>query len=358
MRRRALLRAGLGMIALPALAADRDSGFAPVVPGYVMRFPQDEGSHPQFRTEWWYVTGWLDASPVPLGFQVTFFRTRPLASTANPSRFTPRHILIAHAALSDPRHGRLRHEQRSARASFGLADAAIGATNVWIDDWRLRAQSNRYAARIEAKGFSLDLDMQATQPPLLQGEQGYSRKGPHPDSASYYYSLPQLRVAGRIRTNAAQQEVKGIAWLDHEWSTEYMDAEAVGWDWTGINLDDGSSLMAFVMRGRDGGIHWAAAARRDAAGLERTAFARDAVKFIPQRLWKSPRTGAAYPVAAQVQAGGLAIDLVPLMDDQESDSRISTGAIYWEGAVTAMSKGRRIGRGYLELTGYAKPLRF
>ena len=357
MRRRSLLRAGLGLIAWPAWPAERSRDFAPVVPGYVLRFPQDEGSHPQFRTEWWYVTGWLDSGPVPHGFQVTFFRTRPHPETANPSRFAPRHILIAHAALSDSAHGRLLHDQRGARPGFGLADAAIGETNVWIDDWSLRSRPQGYAARIEAKEFALDLNLQPTQAPLLQGDHGFSRKGPDAASASYYYSLPHLRVTGRTRIGSTTREVSGIAWLDHEWSSQPLDADASGWDWTGLNLDDGSALMVFVMRRKGGGIHWAEAMQRDGSGATRS-FRVDEVRFVPQRLWKSPRTGAAYPVATRVHVGDTAIDLVPLMDDQELDSRISTGAIYWEGAVTALRNGARIGRGYLELTGYAKPLRY
>ena len=357
MRRRSLLRAGLGLIAWPAWSAELVRDFAPVVPGHVLRFPYDEGSHPEFRTEWWYVTGWLDSTPVPHGFQVTFFRTRPHPETANPSRFAPRHVLIAHAALSDPAQGRLLHEQRGARSGFGLADAAIGETNVWIDDWSLRSGAQGYSARIEAKEFALDLDMRPTQKPLLQGDRGFSRKGPDPISASYYYSLPHLHVTGRTRTGASTRNVSGIAWLDHEWSSQPLDAEASGWDWTGLNLDDGAALMVFVMRRKQGGTHWAEAMRRDASGATRS-FRIDEVRFVPQRLWKSPRTGAAYPVATQVRLGDTAIDLVPLMDDQESDSRLSTGAIYWEGAVTAVRNGARIGRGYLELTGYAKPLRY
>ena len=357
MRRRSLLRAGLGLMTWPAWAAEQSPDFAPVVPGYVLRFPEDEGSHPQFRTEWWYVTGWLDTTPVPHGFQVTFFRTRPHPPTANPSRFAPQHILIAHAALSDPARMHLLHEQRSARPGFGLADAAIGETNVWIDDWSLRARAQGYAARVEAKDFALDLLLQPTQSPLLQGDRGYSRKGPNPLSASYYYSLPHLRVAGRIRNGSSSREVSGIAWLDHEWSSQPLDAEASGWDWTGINLDDGSALMVYVMRRRQGGIHWAEAMQRAASGAARS-FRADAIRLVPQRLWKSPRTGASYPVATQVHLGDTVLDLVPLMDDQESDSRISTGAIYWEGAVTAVRDKTRIGRGYLELTGYVKPLRY
>ncbi|MEN3355189.1 MAG: hypothetical protein V7640_3347, partial [Betaproteobacteria bacterium] len=86
--------------------ASRLTQYAQVVPGYRLRFPQDEGSHPAFRTEWWYITGWLDTpARAARGFQITFFRTRPAIDENNPSTFTPRQIIIAHAALSDVSHG-------------------------------------------------------------------------------------------------------------------------------------------------------------------------------------------------------------------------------------------------------------
>jgi predicted secreted hydrolase len=357
MRRRDFLRAGIGCVAWPAAGAIAVSEFELVVPGYELRFPFDAGSHPDFRIEWWYVTGWLDTSPTPYGFQITFFRMRPHAQTSNPSRFAPRHLLFAHAAVSDPSIERLRHEQRSARTGFGLAEAAVGETNVHIDDWVLRRQTDAFAAQIEARDFSLHLHLRPTQPPLLQGDRGYSRKGPSTASASYYYSLPQLRVAGRVRIATRTRDVTGIAWLDHEWSSQIMDAQAVGWDWVGINFDDGAAVMAFIMRDRSGVVRWAAAKRRDAAGVEHT-FAPPRITFETLRHWKSPRSGASYPVATRVRVGDMEFELRALMDDQENDTRLSIGAIYWEGAVTALQHGKRIGRGYLELTGYAQPLRF
>jgi len=357
MNRRDLLRSALGLIAWPAAAADLPTNFAPVVPGRTLLFPEDAGSHPEFRTEWWYVTGWLDVAPAPLGFQVTFFRSRPHPESLNPSRFNPRHVLIAHAAISDPAHGRLHHESRSARAGFGLAEAAIGATNVWIDAWQLRSERDNYSARIDAKDFSLALDFEPTQPPLLHGENGFSVKGPDPASASYYYSLPHLRVRGRLRIASNSRDVTGTAWFDHEWSSQIMDTQAVGWDWVGLNMDDGSAIMAFKMRRRDGSAYWTGATIRTAAGVRHTLIP-EAIAWETQRHWRSPRSGASYPVATQLRLGESRLDLAPLMDDQENDTRLSTGAIYWEGAVTASSDGQRVGRGYLELTGYVKPLSF
>jgi len=308
--------------------------FPRVARGKPLRFPFDHGAHPDYRQEWWYVTGWLkNAQGAELGFQITFFRARPDVDSANPSSFTPRQVLLAHAALSDPKHGRLRHDQRAARAALGLAGSREGNTDVWVDDWKLELKQDRYHARIGARDFSLELDFAAAGI-VLQGENGFSRKGWKDDEASYYYSRPQLAVTGAVDG----RPVTGRAWLDHEWSSQYMAADAAGWDWCGLNLDDGGALMAFRMRGRDG----------------RTVFAPAGNSFEVLKTWKSPRSGAVYPVSMMVNKE---LRLQPLMDDQELDARASTGTIYWEGAVTAFRDGRRAGRGYLELTGYWKPMK-
>ena len=322
MRRRAFM----GLALLPAAAWAASVRYPDVTPNPRLVFPRDHGAHPEFRVEWWYVTGWLEDR---LGFQVTFFRARPEEASANPSRFNPKQVLFAHAALSDPARGRLLHDQRAARTGFSLAQAELGRTGVWIDDWRLELKGERYEARIAARDFSLELDFLARQL-VLQGERGFSRKGHRPGEASYYYSRPHLEVRGRLDG----KDVKGSAWLDHEWSSAYMAPEAGGWDWCGINLADGGSLMAFQMRDKKGGLHYG-------------------TPFKALRTWKSPRTGVEYPVEMAVN------DLVlkPLMDDQELDSRASTGTIYWEGAVRALRNEVEVGKGYLELTGYWKPMK-
>lgn len=311
--------------------------FPLVTPGRVLRFPFDHGAHPDFRQEWWYVTGWLKtARGEDLGFQITFFRTRLPFENENPSRFTPRQVILAHAALADPRHGRLRHDERAARTALDLAGSREGNTEVWVDDWNLNLQQDKYQARVRARDFSLELEFSASAL-VLQGNSGFSRKGRRPEEASYYYSRPQLAVRG----SANGQTVTGTAWLDHEWSSQYMASDASGWDWCGINLDDGASLMAFRMRGKDGGV----------------AFAPPGVSFQVLRTWKSPRTGTEYPVEVIVRTRENELLLRPLMDDQELDARASTGTVYWEGAVRAFRDKAPVGRGYLELTGYWKPMR-
>jgi predicted secreted hydrolase len=325
MRRRAFLG---GLTALPLLSWADTAAYPRVMPGKSFVFPRDHGAHPEFRTEWWYVTGWLDG---PLGFQITFFRARPEEQSNNPSSFNPRQIILAHAALADPKRGELLTDQRAARAGFSLAHAELDRTGVWVDDWRLELEGDRYQARIAGRDIDLDLTLYAGKP-VLQGEAGFSRKGHRPEEASYYYSRPQLRAVGKVNG----RDLTGSAWLDHEWSSAYLAPEAAGWDWCGINLFDGQSLMAFQMRDRKGGIH----------------YSSPGTTFKVLRTWKSPRTGVEYPVSMQVND----LRLEPLMDDQEFDARAATGTIYWEGAVRAFKGDAETGRGYLELTGYWKPM--
>jgi predicted secreted hydrolase len=341
------------LILIPACAS---AEFAIVTPGYELRFPRDEGSHPDFRIEWWYVTGWLeDYNGISMGFQLTFFRARTGESHENPSRFSPRQLLIAHSALSDPRERRLLHDERSAREGFGLAGASTGKTEVWIGNWSLKQDGNRYFARVSGERFSLDLELQRAQAPLLQGSQGFSKKGVRQEAASYYYSLPHLKVSGKVARDGKTREVIGIAWLDHEWTSQYLDAQAVGWDWVGINLDDGGALMAFRMRAQDGGEVWAAGTHRLPNGEVRV-LNREQIAFSPLAIWQSPRTGTGYPVEMRVTAGEIDLRLAPIMPDQELDARESSGTIYYEGAVKALQDGQVVGRGYLELTGYWKRL--
>jgi len=340
------------------IAADTGE-YPPVVPGYRIEFPRDEGSHPQFRIEWWYVTGWLRAEDgAAFGFQVTFFRSRTVETRDNPSRFAPTQLLFAHAAVSDPRRARLLHDERAARAGFGLAEAREGDLDVLIEDWSLVRDGERYVARIPAADFALELEFRQRQPPLLQGDGGFSRKGPHPLAASYYYSLPHLAVAGVLVVRGHESRVTGEAWFDHEWSSRILDPEAVGWDWVGLNLDDGSALMAFRLRNGAGGQHWAGATLRARQIDASQTYHPDQIEWQPLRYWRSPRTGIEYPVEWRVRLDERWLHLVPLMEDQESDSRRSTGTIYWEGAVRVLDEhAREVGRGYLELTGYGMRLR-
>lgn len=357
MKRRVFLASPMLLLASGPVAAADLVLYPPVRAGRALVFPRDHGSHPDYRTEWWYITGWLRSREGDdLGMQITFFRNRPGIGEDNPSRFAPKQLLFAHAALSDARAGRLLHDQRAARAGFGLAAAGEADTDMRVQDWSLERSGEDYAARIVAGEFGYALRFRPTQPLLLQGEGGFSRKGQDARQASHYYSRPHLEVSGTATVKGKTVEVAGDAWLDHEWSSEALAPEAAGWDWVGLNLADGAALMAFRMRDRTGGVLWAGGTHRDAVGRVRV-FRPDEIGFTPLRRWRSPRTQAEYPVSMRVRAGAMEWVLEPGMDDQELDSRASTGTIYWEGAVRARAGAKPAGRGYLELTGYWKPLK-
>jgi predicted secreted hydrolase len=330
--------------------------FDPVVPGRALEFPRDYGAHPGHRIEWWYVTGHLESDGKPMGFQVTFFRVRNPDAESNPSRFAPKQLLFAHAALADPAVGKLLHGQKSARLLEGLVEASTTDTALRIDDWTLARAGGAYRTRVGTGEFTLELVMKPTQPVLLQGAGGFSRKGPSQAHASYYYSEPHLAVSGHVVARGSRREVKGVAWLDHEWSSELLVGEASGWDWLGANLEGGESLMAFRIRGKDGATLWSNATVRANPAAASAPSRELKASFRPLRHWTSPRTGVRYPVAMEVAVGERTWRVEPLMDDQELDARASTGTLYWEGAVKVDGAPR--GMGYLELTGYAERVPF
>jgi predicted secreted hydrolase len=336
-------------------------------------FPADHGAHADSRIEWWYITGELHAGAASTasqdapthGFQITFFRSRTDVAADQPSRFAAKQLLFAHAALSDLKAGRLLHDQRIARTGFGIAQAGSDDTAIVLRDWRLGRQDaaagSRYEARVrsDSAGFAFDFALSTTQGVLLQGDAGYSLKGPqHADPAfSRYYTQPQLAVSGTLTQQGTAVPVRGTAWLDHEWSDSLLPPGAVGWDWVGMNLADGSALTAFRVRAADGRIVYAGGSLRGASGAFRN-FAADEVSFTPHRVWTSPSSQAKYPVEWTLQTPAGRHRIVALLDAQELDSRHSTGTIYWEGISELRDEqGQRIARGYLEMTGYAGAVR-
>jgi predicted secreted hydrolase len=382
--RRKFHSATAALIASPAInsVAQTTSFYPPVLPlatlgaAGKLQFPKDHGAHPLFRTEWWYVTGWLDVKNKPeqsLGFQVTFFRSRTQHPPENPSRFAPKQLLIAHAAIAAPKNGALIHEELATRALVPIATFSETDCKLSIKqhghEWLLERVENastgiqnQYRIAIKTAQLNLDLTLTTDQAPWLQGQNGFSQKGPFANQSSYYYSRPQLITEGKVSYAKQEQalEVRGTSWFDHEWSSEILAQGAIGWDWLGLNMLDGSALTIFRIRNSNAekqGIdihHYAA--WRSAQGEIKNFNPR----FDALRKWTSKRTGATYPVSWHITLGDNKLLIEPLMDDQELDGRRSTGTVYWEGAVTVKdvsSQAKVIGRGYLELTGYHQPIK-
>jgi predicted secreted hydrolase len=366
--RRGLIARSLFTHALPGLGALSASSMplaAWALPERTLRFPRDFGAHPDLRTEWWYITGHALGSQGPktsareLGFQLTFFRTRVDATQSLQSKFAARQLIFAHAAVTDVQGRKLWHDQRIAREGLGLAGASTEDTRLQLGNWRLERNptTGQYSASLPTPDFALELTFNPTQPLLLQGRQGLSRKGPEASQASYYYSQPQLAASGQISLRGQRFDVSGKAWLDHEWSQALLHPEARGWDWVGMNLDDGRTLTAFQLRRADGSALWGGGSFRSAQEALKN-FSHREVMFKPLRFWQSPLTQARYPVEWQLRTAAGDFVVRAVIDAQELDSRQSTGAVYWEGLSELFdSQGLRVGRGYLEMTGYAAALK-
>ncbi len=332
----------------------------------VLSFPRDHGSHDDYRIEWWYLTGWLfdRGDRTPRGFQLTFFRIRTAYPRGNPSRFTPGRLMAAHAALVDTPSGR--HLQRDRLANLGAAGVRLSVTDTdcALPGWTLaRGDDDRYRTGVREDEFGWRLTLSPPSPaqPWLQGDRGFSRKGPEEAQASHYYSRTQLRIAGELDVAGRSRPVEGIAWLDHEWSSTLLDPRAAGWDWAGLNLLDGRSLVWFRVRLADSDdTLWSYLALREADGRVRVL---ESAAVTIDDTWTSGATGSRYPVAVTLApepapAGLTRLRLRPLIPNQEIDSRGSTGNAYWEGAVRVLDGGdREVGLGYLELTGYHRAMR-
>jgi len=320
-------------------------------------FPADHGPHPDFRSEWWYVTGNLSGEAGErYGFQFTLFRFA-MTPRERPSRsdWGTRQAYMAHLALTDVATGRSYAFERFSRGAAGLAGAQAQPFAVWLDDWRLAEGETPFPWLLQAAEQEVELRLRLApdKPPVLQGEQGLSRKGPEPGNASYYYSYTRMSADGELRLGDRRVSVRGSAWLDREWSTSALSPDLAGWDWFALQFDDGSELMLYQLRRGDGGSSpFSAATYVPAAGAPRHLDARD-FRLTALDHWQSPKTGTRYPAGWRVEIPALEAELTvaATVPDQE----LNLSVRYWEGAVDV--DGRLLGKpargvGYMELTGY------
>ena len=341
----------------PSLAA-KDADFYPQVKPRRLVFPRDYGAHPDYRTEWWYLTGWLGQGPTAIGFQITFFRSRTQHAIENPSRLAPQQLLFAHGALAVAKQDVFFHANRAGRLNGTTLRAENTDTNLQFEDWHLRrvqsASSETYEGRFAGEGFAMSFEASTQQPVILRGQEGLSQKGPQAAQASHYYSRAPLDVTANLQLGKQGQMLKGKAWLDHEWSSQLLMPGAVGWDWLGINLLDGGTLMAFQIRDKKSESLYSHVDARDRGGLPIKGWS--GLRWQARGTWRS-KSLIEYPVHMDLVVGGQTFRLVPLILSQEVDGRGSTGGFYWEGAVSLMQEEHLLGHGYLELTGYGAPLR-
>jgi predicted secreted hydrolase len=338
---------------------DPTSGFLQATHPRDWTFPRDHGRHDGFKTEWWYFTGNLsDPSGRKFGYQITFFRTSPAPLPASrPSGWALRNLYFAHAAVSDIDAQKFLFKDRLSREHAGLAFAAEQTLNVGLLDWTAALENKTAHLHAAEDAFAIDLDGAMEQPPVMQGPGGVNAKGRKPEQASYYYSMPRLQTSGTLTVGGKKFTVHGLSWMDHEFSSNALSADQVGWDWMALTLADGSDVMIYRIRNRAGAADYLSGTLiKPDRSVHYLAAADIALK--PSRPWKSPISGGAYPQQWEVEVAGLPKMLVrSRMPGQELVTSASTKVDYFEGSVEIVdSGGRPIGEGYLEMTGYGQSL--
>ena len=324
-------------------------------------FPRDHASHPDYRIEWWYYTGNLEASSGRrFGYQVTFFRVGIDREPVNPSRWAVRDLYMAHLAVTDVRAGRHVVAERLNRAGVGWAGARTDRLEVWNEGWKLEQDGSSHVLTVmsDRDAFGVDLRLDAGKAPVMHGNNGFSQKGSQVGNASHYYSLTRMRTSGRLTLDGETIAVEGLSWMDHEFGTTFLEPTQQGWDWLSLQFDDGTDLMVYLLRQQDGvrDPHSSGTLVDSQGGT--VVLGVDDYQLVPGRTWSSPTSGAHYPVEWHLEIPSVALELEvrAAVDAQELHTERSTGVTYWEGAVDAVGTrdGQPVrGRGYLELTGYA-----
>ena len=321
-------------------------------------FPRDHGRHDGYKTEWWFFTGNLRAPDGHrLGYQLTFFRTAySAAPTTRPSPWAMTDLYFAHAAISDIGGQTFTFKDHLQRGRPGLAETSDKNLDVSLLDWSAKLDDRGIHLLANEPGFTIDLTCTPTQPPVLEGEGGVNAKGRAPGQASYYYSLTRMTTKGTLEAAGRRYEAEGLSWMDHEFSSNALSKEQVGWDWMGLTMADGSGLMIYRLRNAAGGTDYLSGTRIAPDGNP-TYLKTSDLSLVPSKPWKSAASGANYPQEWKLTVPGRTITVRSLMPGQELLTPNSTNVDYFEGAVDVVDdQGRAIGEGYLEMTGYAKAL--
>jgi len=344
------------LVALPSIGQYREA-----VPGFTYEFPRDHFNHPDFRTEWWYYTGNLRAGDGHrFGFELTFFRQAVNRAQATASSWDVRDVYLAHLALSDLDGGHFYHHERVNRAGPGLAGVDEPSTKVWNGNWQVQGLGGEQKLQAVAPEFSLRLVMNSSKPPVIHGKNGISQKAEGAGQASHYISFTRLLTTGTIGLNGREYQVEGTSWMDHEFFTERLDMSQSGWDWVSLQLDDGTDLMLYRFRNKDGSMGpYSAGTYIDTKGKTTYISVVDFALQPMTEAYVSPDTRAIYPIGWRITVPSLRLELqltTPLKS-QELVSAMGARLSYWEGAITAggtRDNKTAKGVGYLEMTGYAR----
>lgn len=365
---RVIMLCASGMIGIFSIALSEPvppSSFEQATAGYRYEFPRDHGSHPSYRTEWWYYTGHLRAKAGRLfGYELTFFRraVSPEDIKTQPSQWSASHLYLGHFAVTDVEGRRFHFSEKLSRAGLGKAGAEESRLHAWIDDWRADAEpaSNGIHTLFARDGtVTLNLQLQPAKPLVIHGHDGISRKGAGEGNATHYYSFTRLATTGNVTIGTERFEVIGTSWMDHEFGSTDLGSSLSGWDWFSIQLEDQSELMLYRLRRKDGGSDLESSGTAVSPDGKTRHLSVSDIRIESTRTWTSQESKAVYPSAWQivVPSMDLVLDVMPLLADQELRTSRSTQVTYWEGAVSVsgIKHGRSVkGQGYVELTGYAE----
>jgi predicted secreted hydrolase len=355
------------LFAAALLSHALDAQYRTAVPGYRFEFPRDYFDHPDFQTEWWYYTGNLKSSNGHrLGFELTFFREAVSRDAVPSTDWTLSDLYLAHLALSDLQGGKFYHSERVNRAGPGIAGVSASAARIWNGNWRIAWQDSVQELEAIDARFQISLKLRSQKPPVLHGDDGLSQKSTGTGQASYYFSLTHLDAVGEVVLNGERFSVSGLAWMDHEFFTQQLQPDQVGWDWLSIQLSDNTELMLFHLRRKDGSVDPYSAGTYVNGSGKSTHLRNEDFTLQPARdTWTSPVTHGSYPIAWKIAVPklGLELDARTALPNQELASGSSLSPSYWEGAISLVgrrtsSSERVTGVGYLEMTGYAGAVKF
>lgn len=346
---------------LPAFAElEKQRQFKPALPGYTYSFPADHYSHEEYKTEWWYYTGHLHAKTgEEFGFELTFFRSGiPISDGVKSGPWAIKNMYMGHFAVSDLQNKRFYHQEKTSRAGVASAGASDKTYKVWTENWSASSDAKVHHLKAASKDCALDLQLKEGKQAVIHGKNGVSQKASCVGCASHYYSLTRMPASGKLKVAGKEYEVDGIAWMDHEFGSNQLEADQIGWDWYSIQLDDQTELMLYVMRLKNGKIDSNSSGTFVNKDGTSTQLPLSNYTIEKSASWKSPNTNATYPAKWHVSIAPLKLelDIIPQLAEQELASDHG-GISYWEGScsVNGLSSGKPIkGKAYVELTGYDK----
>lgn len=344
-----------------AQAEEIDKFYKKALPGYKFAFPRDHASHEDFKTEWWYYTGHLKSEDGKrYGYELTFFRSGVSPSEKSQAKRKERaNVYLAHFAVSDVNNKKFHFFEKLTRSGLSLGTASSSVLHIYNDGWRVDEAGDAMMLSADAEKTGIKLLLSSKKPPVIHGKDGVSQKADCVGCASHYYSLTRMDTKGLLFIDGQEKRVTGTSWMDHEFGSNQLTEEQIGWDWYSLQLSDNSELMLYIMRKKDGSIDKNSSGTIIGADGKTEHLALSQFKIRSKSKWLSPKSKGNYPLNWEVEIPSKQIKLQVTadFDDQELVTKRSTDVTYWEGAssITGTKMGKPIlGEGYVEMTGYSE----